>query len=87
MTYEVVVTRRARRDLAEHLPAAAAAACLEFLRGDLAANPRRVGKPLRGELEGLHSARRGVFRVIYRIDDGRVVVEVIHIAHRRDVYR
>lgn len=62
-------------------------ACWEFIRGPLAENPRRVGKPLLGRLEGRFSARRGEFRVIYQIFDERVVVRVIHIAHRRDVYR
>jgi mRNA interferase RelE/StbE len=33
------------------------------------------------------SARRGEYRVIYLIDDGRVVVEVVTIVHRRDAYR
>jgi mRNA-degrading endonuclease RelE of RelBE toxin-antitoxin system len=43
-----------------------------------------VGKPLRFELEGLHSARRGDFRIIYRISH---VVTIIAIEHRADVYR
>jgi mRNA-degrading endonuclease RelE of RelBE toxin-antitoxin system len=38
-------------------------------------------------MEGRHSARRGQFRVIYQIFDERVVVRVIHIAHRSDAYR
>jgi mRNA-degrading endonuclease RelE of RelBE toxin-antitoxin system len=73
--------------LTDDLPESAAVACFGFIRGPLAENPYRVGKPLRGRLEGRHSARRGEFRVIYRIDDGRILVEVIAIQHRRDVYR
>jgi mRNA interferase RelE/StbE len=87
LTYEIELTRAARKALTEVLPEAVAVACWEFIRGPLAENPLRVGKPLRGQLEGLHSARRGEFRVIYQIFDDRVVVRVIHIAHRRDVYR
>jgi len=87
MTYRVELTRRARRDLSEVLPEAVAAACWEFIRGPLAENPHRVGKPLRGDLRGLFSARRGEFRVIYEIFDHRIVVEVLTVAHRRDVYR
>lgn len=34
----------------------------------------------------LASARRGEYRVIYRILDEQVVVEIVSIAHRRDVY-
>lgn len=87
MTYEVVLSPTARRALAEELPEAVAAACFEFPKGPLAENPRRVGKPLRNELAGTYSARRGEFRVIYGIDDNRIRVEVISIRHRRDVYR
>jgi mRNA interferase RelE/StbE len=87
VTYRIELTPAARRALTELLPEAVAVACWEFIRGPLAENPQRVGKPLRGQLEGKHSARRGQFRVIYQILDERVVVRVIHIAHRSDVYR
>ena len=87
MTYRVVYSSRARRALAEVLPESVAAACIEFIGGDLAAAPTRVGKPLRAPLEGLHSARRGAFRVLYKIDEERVTVLVVTVDHRRDVYR
>jgi mRNA interferase RelE/StbE len=64
-----------------------AAAVLEFLVGSLIANPRRVGKPLRGDLAGVHSARGGTYRVLYRINDDRREVVVVRIDHRRGVYR
>jgi len=50
-------------------------------------NPHRAGKPLRGELEGLHSARRGDYRVIYEILEDEQVVLIHRAAHRADVYR
>jgi mRNA-degrading endonuclease RelE of RelBE toxin-antitoxin system len=87
VTYRIELTPAARRALTELLPEAAAVACWEFIRGPLAENPQRVGKPLRGQLEGRHSARRGQFRAIYQIFDERVVVRVIHLAHRGDAYR
>jgi len=87
VTYEVRLAPPARRALATQLPEAVAAACYAFLSGPLADNPHRVGKPLTGTYEGLHSARRGEYRVIYRIDDGIVVVVVVAIRHRRDAYR
>jgi mRNA interferase RelE/StbE len=87
VTYEVILSPRARKALSEELPEAVAAACFEFITGPLAENPRRVGKPLRNELAGTYSARRGEFRVIYDIDDNRIRVEVISIRHRRDAYR
>ncbi len=66
------------------LPEKVAAAVVEFVYGALAENPQRVGKALRFELEGLHSARRGDFRIIYRIGDQ---VTIVAIEHRADAYR
>jgi mRNA interferase RelE/StbE len=76
----------ARRALSRN-PEKAATAVVEFAYGSLAANPRRVGRPLRLELSGLHSARRGDYRLIYRVDDVARRVDVLAIEHRSDVYR
>ena len=85
--YEVVFTRSARRALEEELPEKIAAAAFEFIVGVLRENPRRVGKPLREPLAPLYSARRGEYRVLYRIVDRRLVIEVVTVTHRRDAYR
>ena len=69
------------------LPEKVATAVVEFLYGSLAENPYRVGKPLKLGLEGLRSARRGDYRVIYRIDDHLRQVTVVAIEHRSDIYR
>lgn len=76
----------ARRALAR-LPEKAATAAVEFLYGSLAADPHRIGQQLKLGLAGLHGARRGDYRVIYRIDDQRHLVTVLAIEHRSDVYR
>ena len=68
-------------------PEKIAAAAVEFLYGSLAASPHRVGKPLKLGLRGLHSAHRGDYRVIYRINDHDRRVDVIAIEHRSDIYR
>jgi len=85
--YEVVFTRSARRALEEELPEKIAAAAFEFIVGALRENPRRVGKPLREPLAPLYAARRGEYRVLYRIVDRRLVIEIVTVAHRRDAYR
>jgi mRNA-degrading endonuclease RelE of RelBE toxin-antitoxin system len=85
--YELVVTPPATRAIQTRPPAAVAAAVIEFLTGALTTDPRRVGKPLRGDLAGIHSARRGTYRVLYRISDARHEVVVLRIDHRRDAYR
>ena len=77
----------ARRQLAQRLPEAAAFAAHEFIVGALLDNPHRLGKRLHPPLNDRHSARRGTYRVIYRIDDGQHTVTIVDIAHRRDVYR
>jgi len=84
--YTIAWTAPARRALVR-LPEKVATAVVEFLYGSLAANPHRVGKPLKLGLEGLHSARRGDYRLIYRIDDHRRRVDVVAIEHRSDIYR
>jgi mRNA interferase RelE/StbE len=84
--FEVVFTRSARRALEQDLPEKVAAAAFEFIVGALRENPRRVGKPLREPLAPLYSARRGEYRVIYRIIDSRLVIEFVSVVHRRDAY-
>jgi mRNA-degrading endonuclease RelE of RelBE toxin-antitoxin system len=87
VSFRVVVARSATRRLTEHLPEAVAAACIEFVFGPLAEDPRRVGAPLRKPFERQWRARRGEYRVRYRIDDETRTVYVLDIDHRRDVYR
>jgi len=84
--YTVAWTAPAQRALRK-LPEKAAVAAVEFIYGSLAGNPQRVGKPLRQELAGLHSARRGDYRVIYRINTDVHGVEIVAIEHRADAYR
>ena len=86
MSYTVSFTATAQRDL-DKLPPRVVSAVIEFAFGDLAREPRRVGKPLRRELIGMFSARRGPYRVLYRIDDDRSAVSIMRVDHRADVYR
>ena len=86
-TYELVLTPPAVRALRSGLPESVAAAVIEFLTGPLVENPQRVGKPLRGDLAGIHSARRGTYRVLYRINAKDREVVILRIDHRSDVYR
>lgn len=84
--YEVTFTRTARRALEQDLPEKVATAAFEFIMGALRENPRKVGKPLREPLAPLYAARRGEYRVIYRIVDQRLIIEVVSVVHRRDAY-
>lgn len=64
---------------------AVAVAALALITGDLADNPHRVGKALQAPLEGRHSARRGDYRILYRIEEEAVTI--LDVKHRRDAYR
>lgn len=85
--FELVMSPTARRQLAEKLPESAAFAAYEFIIGPLLDNPFRVGKSLGPPLADRHSARRGTYRVIYRIDEIRHTVTVVAVVHRADAYR
>jgi len=85
--YELVLTPPAVRAVQAKRPQSVAAAVVEFMTGALIDNPRRVGKPLRGDLSGIHSARRGTYRVLYRINDDRHEVVVLRVDFRQSVYR
>jgi mRNA interferase RelE/StbE len=84
--FEIYWAAPARRAL-RRPPEKVATAAVELIYGPLADDPGRVGRPLRFELEGRHSAHRGDYRVVYRIDDRRRRVEILAIGHRADVYR
>lgn len=84
--WTLVVARPAERSLAR-LTEGVAAAVIEFMLGPLTDAPTIVGKPLQRELAGYWSARRGSYRVIYRVHDECHQIIVVRIEHRSDVYR
>jgi mRNA interferase RelE/StbE len=85
--YTVSLSGQARRNIREHLPLEVAAAAMETIEGSIAVNPYRAGKPLEEPFDGYYSARRGTYRIVYRIDEAKHQVEVHSIRHRRDAYR
>jgi len=76
----------ARRAIAVQLPESVAAAVLEFCEAALSVSPHRAGKPLSGPLAGCHGARRGTYRIVYRIDESIRIVHVLDVAHRSELY-
>jgi mRNA interferase RelE/StbE len=84
--YQIRFQPAARRAIAQRLPETVAAAVLEFCEAALAVNPQRVGKPLFGPLAGCHGARRGTYRIVYRIEEDTSTVHVLDIDHRAEIY-
>ena len=85
--YELRIYGSAQRALEKRLPLAVALAVWKFCTGALRDEPRRLGRPLGRELAGYYSARRGAYRVIYRLNDKARIVHVVRVEHRADVYR
>jgi mRNA interferase RelE/StbE len=85
--YSVSLSRQGRRNIREHLPLEVAAAAMETIAGSIAVNPYRAGKPLDEPFDGFYSARRGTYRIVYRIEEAKHLVEIYSIRHRRDAYR
>lgn len=85
--YDVRFTKSAKRALTQELPEKVATAAFRFIMGALRENPKRVGKQLLEPLHPLYSARRGDYRVLYRLIDHQLVIEVVTVVHRRDAYR
>ena len=85
--YELRTTSTVRRALSGILLEAVAAASYEFITAPLLVDPHRIGNRLLPPMEDRFSARRGTYRVIYRIDDKAHVVTVVDVGHRWDVYR
>lgn len=85
--YELTISPTARRQLAEVLPEPVAFAAHEFIVGPLLDNPHRVGKRLEPPLSDRYSARRGTYRVLYRVDEPHRRVTVVAVVRRADAYR
>jgi len=85
--YRLVLMPSAIKALENRLKPSVAFALYEFMDTVLLDAPRRAGKPLAEPLDGYLSARRGAYRIIYRIDDKTHSVMVLTVDHRADVYR
>jgi len=88
LTWKIEWDDRARRELRQ-LDHQVQRDILRYLRERIATDedPRRFGKPLRGDRWGLWRYRIGAYRVVCCIEDDRLVVLVVRVGHRGQVYR
>lgn len=88
MAWRIEFTRRARKELSRIHPDDARR-ILRFVRESLHAtdDPRRYGKPLRGRNSELWRYRIGDYRLVCHLQDERLLVLVVRVGHRREVYR
>lgn len=86
-SYHIELTRNAEKNfaiLAKSNPVTAKRVAQAI--DSLAQDPYR-GIPLRGELKGLYKYRVGTYRILYQIKKMQLLITVIDIGHRREVYR
>ncbi|MCX6564273.1 MAG: type II toxin-antitoxin system RelE/ParE family toxin [Candidatus Aminicenantes bacterium] len=85
MAYRLFFKKSVKKDL-KRLGQEIARRILKEVREKLLPDPR-VGKPLKGKDGVLWSYRAGDYRVIYTFSDKDLIVLVIRIGHRREIYR
>jgi mRNA interferase RelE/StbE len=71
----------------DRLPHKIAAAIVEFITTTLPNDPHRLSKPLRFELAGWQVARRGDYRVTFRLLEDDRVLYIGRVEHRAHAYR
>ena len=89
MAWKVELTPLAQKNI-DRLDPQIARRILSFLHGRLAVlkNPRSLGEALKGsELGEFWKYRVGDFRIISSIEDAKLVIYVVRVGNRRDVYR
>ena len=85
MAYKVVYLDQVEQDL-KKLDKSTIKKILTRIETYLAADPKELGKPLKGEYQGYWRYRWGDYRIIYRISEREILIIILHISHRKDVY-
>ena len=83
--YKVVYLDQVEEDL-KGLDKAVARKILHRIETYLAQDPRELGKPLKGEFQGYWRYRWGDYRVIYKISEKEILIIVLRIGNRKDIY-
>lgn len=84
--YKVVYLDRVQDDF-KKLDKTTIKKILTRIETHLAAHPKEFGKPLKGEFQGYWRYRWGDYRVIYKISEKEILILVLRVGHRRDIYR
>lgn len=88
MTWQIEFTKTAAKQFAK-LDRPVKQRIVNFLENKLATieNPRLLGKPLQGTLSEYWSYRLGDYRILTKHKDDLLIVLVIEIGHRKEVYK
>jgi mRNA interferase RelE/StbE len=88
MTWKVEFDNRARKELRK-LDEESQKRILNWLRSNIATkrDPKRLGQPLKGRLKGMWRYKVGEYRLMCQIQSKKILVLILRIGHRRDVYQ
>jgi len=88
MMYEVKYTKRAVKQL-KNMDKSIASFILTYIKEKLVgcSDPRRYGKTLQGELSDKWRYRVGNYRILAKIKDDEVIIVVVEIGHRKNIYK
>ncbi len=86
--YKVEYTKTAVKQL-KKMDKKIAAFIISYIEANLVNcdNPRAFGKALQGNLSDKWRYRVGDYRILAKIEDEKVIITVVEIGHRKDVYR
>jgi mRNA interferase RelE/StbE len=86
MVWKIKFAKKAEKSL-DSLDKPVIQRILKFLKTRVENDPRSVGEPLKGQLSELWKYRVGDYRLICSIEGGQLLVLVVHVGHRREVYK
>jgi mRNA interferase RelE/StbE len=85
LVYKVAYLDSVEKDL-QKLDKSTARKILNRIETYLACDPKESGKPLKGEFQGYWRYRWGDYRVIYKISEREILITVLRISNRKDLY-
>lgn len=85
MTYKVLYKASVEKDW-RAIDKSSQKRIINKIERELAKNPKELGKPLKGQYKGFWSYRIGEYRVIYKISEEEILILVLRVGHRKDVY-
>lgn len=86
MTYKILYDLGSKKKDFEKIPSAIREIIRKAIEKKLTVDPIGFGKPLRYSLKGHRRLRVGDYRVIYKVDEDTIIVIIVEIDHRKDVY-
>ncbi len=85
MVYKILYKASVERDL-KAIDKTYRLRILNKIENELALNPKELGKPLKGQYKGFWFFRIGEYRVVYKVSVEEILILVLKIGHRKDVY-